>query len=180
MHSSFAYFGGRSICISVFGKHSIDELTRWVQRAWDTPVIIQSLPDLPEEQVDFYLCLQTEPIRHTGILWAYQPINGCNANNNNCHAILHAVNASDITNELWNSDMVTETRWLCSINFPVRPSPWEKYISQPIPIICMLWTKIKYQLCDQCRAEQTGYCIHNRIRRGCKCDGWQFVDQLGS
>jgi hypothetical protein len=43
----------------------------------------------------------------TGILWAYQAINGCNANNNNCHAILHALNASDINSELWNSDMVT-------------------------------------------------------------------------
>jgi hypothetical protein len=41
----------------------------------------------------------------TGILWISHAKPSCNANNNSCPGILRAVDASNISNELWNSEM---------------------------------------------------------------------------
>jgi hypothetical protein len=106
MHSSFAYFGGSNPHAFQFSENS--PLKSY-------PVTVNGLGAAttnttiagPSGGTGGFLSVSSNgPDQATGILWAYQPIQGCNANNNNCHAILHAVNASNITNELWNSDMV--------------------------------------------------------------------------
>jgi F5/8 type C domain/Secretion system C-terminal sorting domain len=107
MHSTFAYFGGPTAYVFQFSENS--PLKSYVASSGGlgTAAINTSIAG-PSGGTGGFLSVSSkgsDPA--TGILWAYQPINGCNANNNNCHGILHSVNASDITNELWNSDMVT-------------------------------------------------------------------------
>jgi len=105
MHSSFAYFGGPSPFAYQFSENTQLRAYPVSSAGLGTPIINTAIAG-PSGGTGGFLSVSsrgTDPA--TGILWAYQPINGCNANNNNCHAILHAVNASDITKELWNSDM---------------------------------------------------------------------------
>src|SRR5450432_1886986 len=104
-HSSYAYFGGPVPLVYQYSENS--ELTSYQISGNGLTVdkINAAMPG-PSGFTGAFLSVSSngsDP--STGILWAYQPINGCNANNNNCHGILHAVNAGDITNELWNSDM---------------------------------------------------------------------------
>ena len=111
MHSSFAYFGGPTPYAYQFSEQtqlmaypvtSNGLLTGSTQRKKNTVILG------PSGGSGGYLSVSSNGADpNTGILWAYQAQNGCNANNNNCHGILHAVNASDISKtELWNSDMV--------------------------------------------------------------------------
>src|SRR4030095_1936453 len=105
MHSSFAYFGGSSPFAYQFSENTQLRAYPVSPAGLGTPVINTVIAG-PSGGTGGFLSVSskgTDPA--TGILWAYQPITGCNANNNNCHGILHAVNASDITKELWNSDM---------------------------------------------------------------------------
>ena len=41
----------------------------------------------------------------TGIIWTYYARNGCSGNCCDCHGLLRAFRADDVTHELWNSDM---------------------------------------------------------------------------
>jgi hypothetical protein len=107
MHSSFAYFGGSSPFAYQFSENTQLRAYPVSSGGLGTPVINTVIAG-PSGGSGGFLSVSsqgTDP--STGILWAYQAIHGCNANNSNCHAILHAVKASDITTELWNSDMVT-------------------------------------------------------------------------
>ena len=107
MHSSFAYFGGAAPQVYQFSENS--SLKSYpVSGSGLGAAVTNTVIQGPSGGSGGFLSVSsngTDPA--TGILWAYQAINGCNANNNNCHAILHALNASDITKELWNSDMIT-------------------------------------------------------------------------
>ena len=107
MHSSFAYFGGAAPKVYQFSENS--SLKSYPVSAGGLGTVVNNDVILgPSGGTGGFLSVSSngaDPA--TGILWAYQPINGCNANNSNCHAILHALNASDITNELWNSDMIS-------------------------------------------------------------------------
>ena len=105
MHSSFAYFGGTTPFAYQFSENS--SLMAY-------PVISSglgaSIPNTgivgPNGGSGGYLSVSSNGADpSTGILWAYHAQNGCNANGSDCHGILHAVNASDVTKELWNSDM---------------------------------------------------------------------------
>jgi hypothetical protein len=107
MHSSFAYFGSSAPKVYQFSENS--PLKSYpVSGSGLGTVVTNTVIQGPSGGTGGFLSVSSNgPDPATGILWAYQPINGCNANNNNCHAVLHALNASDITKELWNSDMVT-------------------------------------------------------------------------
>ena len=50
----------------------------------------------------FYPPLRTDRDPVTGILWAYQPITNCAT----CNGTLYALDANDVTHQLWNSDLV--------------------------------------------------------------------------
>jgi F5/8 type C domain/Secretion system C-terminal sorting domain/Fibronectin type III domain len=108
MHSSFAYFGGATPFAYQYSEQTqllaYPVTTNGLNKAG---VITNTAIPGPSYGGGAFLSVSskgTDP--QTGILWAYQPITGCNANNSNCHAVLHALNASDITKELWNSDQV--------------------------------------------------------------------------
>lgn len=107
MHSSFAYFGGVAPKVYQFSENS--SLKSYPVSGSGLGAVVTNTTILgPSGGSGGFLSVSSNgPDPASSILWAYRPINGCNANNNNCHAILHALNANDITNELWNSDMVT-------------------------------------------------------------------------
>lgn len=107
MHSSFAFFGGANPQAYQFSENSPLRSYTVSSSGLGTATTNTTIAG-PSGGTGGFLSVSSKGTdQTTGILWAYRPIQGCNANNNNCHAILHAVNASDITNELWNSDMVT-------------------------------------------------------------------------
>jgi hypothetical protein len=107
MHSSFAYFGGSSPFAYQFSENT--QLRAYpVSASGLGAAVINTTISGPSGGTGGFLSVSsrgTDPT--TGILWAYQPITGCNANNNNCHGILRAVKANDIKTELWNSDMTS-------------------------------------------------------------------------
>jgi F5/8 type C domain/Secretion system C-terminal sorting domain/Fibronectin type III domain len=112
MHSSFAYFGGPTPFAYQFSEGTQlmgYPVTPSGLQFGGSQVKINSGIQGPSGGSGGYLSVSsngTDP--NTGILWAYQAQSGCNANNNNCHGILHAVNANDVSKtELWNSDMVS-------------------------------------------------------------------------
>jgi len=107
MHSSFAYFGGPTPY-----AYQLSEATQLYAYPVTSAgllngsVIKNTVIIGPSGGTGGFLSVSsngTDP--STGILWANHAQNGCNANNGNCHAIFHALDASDITKELWNSDM---------------------------------------------------------------------------
>ncbi len=110
MHSSFAYFGGTTPYFYQFSENT--QLSAYPVTPTGllsgSNVITNSTILGPSGYMGGFLSVSsngTDP--STGILWAYQAENGCNANNTLCAGILHAVKASAINSqELWNSDMV--------------------------------------------------------------------------
>ena len=103
-HSSYAYFGGPVPLVYQYSENS--QLTSYQISGNGLTVdkINAAMPG-PSGFTGAFLSVSSngsDP--STGILWAYQPQNACMGS---CHGILHALNASDITQELWNSDMVT-------------------------------------------------------------------------
>jgi F5/8 type C domain/Secretion system C-terminal sorting domain/Fibronectin type III domain len=107
MHSTFAYFGGPTPYAYQFSENSSLKSYKVSASGLGTITTNGTIVGPSGGTGGFLSVSSNGSDPSTGILWAYQPINGCNANNNNCHGILHAVNAGDITNELWNSDMTT-------------------------------------------------------------------------
>lgn len=105
MHSSFAYFGGTTAQVYQFSENS--QLKSYGingnQLAESgTNTVIQG----PVGASGAYLSVSSngsDPA--TGLLWAIHAVNGCNANQSSCPGVLRAVNASDVTNELWNSEI---------------------------------------------------------------------------
>jgi hypothetical protein len=105
MHSTFAYFGGTTPLAYQYGENS--PLRAYPVSTNGLGAAITNNQILgPTGGTGGFLSVSSngaDPA--TGILWAYQAINGCDANGTTCQGILHAVNASDIKKELWNSDM---------------------------------------------------------------------------
>src|SRR5450755_25385 len=106
MHSTFAYFGGTAPFAYQYSEAS--PLRAYPVTAGGLGTAITNTSILgPSGQSGGYLSVSsngTDPT--TGVLWAYQAVNGCNANGTTCAGTLHAVNASNVKTELWNSDMV--------------------------------------------------------------------------
>jgi hypothetical protein len=107
MHSTFAYFGGPTPYAYQYSENS--PLRAYPVSPAGLGASITNTTILgPSGGSGGYLSVSSngsDPT--TGVLWAYQAINGCNANGTTCPGTLHAVNASDVTKELWNSDMIT-------------------------------------------------------------------------
>jgi F5/8 type C domain/Secretion system C-terminal sorting domain len=105
MHSTFGYFGGPTAYAYQYSENS--QLKAYpVTAAGLGAAITNTTIAGPTGYMGGFLSSSSngsDPA--TGILWAYQAINGCNANGSECHGLLHAVNASNITKELWNSEM---------------------------------------------------------------------------
>ena len=107
MHSSFAYFGSPTAYAYQFSENSQLKAYPVSAGGLGTSIVNTSIAGPSGGSGGFLSSSSNGSDPSSGILWAYQAINGCNANNSNCHAILHALKASDITTELWNSDMVS-------------------------------------------------------------------------
>ena len=104
-HSSFAYFGGATIPF-VYQYSESSLLTSFqVSGTGLINKIINTVIHGPSGGSGGYLSVSSngsDP--STGILGGYQAQNGCDANNTDCHGVLNAVNASNITKGLWSSD----------------------------------------------------------------------------
>jgi hypothetical protein len=107
MHSSFGYFGGANPYLYQFSENTQLSAFPVTSSGLGTKITNSTILG-PSGYMGGFLSVSsngTDP--STGILWAYQAENGCNANNTLCGGMLHAVKAGDITTELWNSDMET-------------------------------------------------------------------------
>src|SRR5450432_2131103 len=106
-HSSFAYFGGQTTQYFYTYPENVSLKAYPVTASGlGTPTVNNSMPS-PSGSQGGYMSVSsngTDPA--TGVLWAYQAINGCDANQSNCRGILHALSANNIANELWNSEMI--------------------------------------------------------------------------
>ncbi len=105
MHASLAYFGGPTPYAYQFSENS--QLKAYpVSPSGLGAAITNTTIAGPSGYMGGFLSVSSNgPDPSTGLLWAYHAINGCNANGSECHGVLHAVRADDITKELWNSDM---------------------------------------------------------------------------
>jgi hypothetical protein len=105
MHSSFAYFGGPTAYAYQYSENS--PLRAYPVSTSGLGAAITNNKILgPTGAVGGFMSVSSNGSDPTsGILWAYQSVNGYNANGSNVPGTLHALNASDITKELWNSDM---------------------------------------------------------------------------
>jgi len=107
MHSSFAYFGGPTPYAYQYSENSQLKAYPVTVNGLSAAITNNSIAS-PSGGSGGYLSVSSngsDP--STGILWAYQGVHGCNANQSLCPGTLHAVSASNITQELWNSDMVS-------------------------------------------------------------------------
>jgi hypothetical protein len=105
MHSTFAYFGGPTAYAYQYSENSQLKAYPVSTNGLGTAITNTAIAG-PSGYMGGFLSVSSnggDPA--TGVLWAYQAINGCNANGSECHGLLHAINASDITKELWNSEM---------------------------------------------------------------------------
>jgi Domain of unknown function (DUF4082)/F5/8 type C domain/Secretion system C-terminal sorting domain len=105
MHSSFAYFGGPTQYAYQYGENSPLKAYPIVGGLLGTEITNTTILGPTGGSGGFMSVSSNGTDPTTGILWAVQAQNGCNANGSTCQGILHAMNASDITKELWNSDM---------------------------------------------------------------------------
>jgi len=106
-HSAFAYFGGQTTQYFYVYPENISLKAYPVSGAGLGLPIVNNTMQSPSGSQGGYMSVSSngsDP--STGVLWAYQAINGCDANQSNCRGILHALNANNITSELWNSEMI--------------------------------------------------------------------------
>ena len=60
----------------------------------------------PRGQTGAFLSISSNgPNDSTGVLWGVHASGGCDAETGVCHGILHAIDANNVNNELWNSTM---------------------------------------------------------------------------
>ena len=105
MHSSFAYFGGPTQFAYQYGENSpLKAYPITAGGLLGTEITNTTILGPVGGSGGFMSVSSNGTDVNTGILWAVQAQNGCNANGSTCQGVLHAMNASDITKELWNSD----------------------------------------------------------------------------
>jgi Domain of unknown function (DUF4082)/F5/8 type C domain/Secretion system C-terminal sorting domain/Fibronectin type III domain len=106
-HSSFAYFGGQTTqYFYVYPENISLKAYPIIAGGLGTPIVNNTMPSPSGSQGGYMSVSSNGSDPATGVLWAYQAINGCDANQSNCRGILHALSANNITNELWNSEMI--------------------------------------------------------------------------
>lgn len=108
MHAQFSYFGGSANEFAYFWPENTALKAIPFNRAtgkFDVQNIITSGIQEPYGQTGAMLSVSSNGnIDSTGILWSSAPVN-CDGENYNCPGILRAIDASDVTKELWNSGM---------------------------------------------------------------------------
>jgi hypothetical protein len=110
-HSSFAYFGGQTNQFVYTYPENTPLKAYQVSGSGLGSVITNNSISSPSGSMGGFLSVSSngaDPA--TGVLWAYQAINGCDANQSDCRGILHALTANNITSELWNSEMLAADR----------------------------------------------------------------------
>jgi len=125
MHAQFSYYGGTSKEFAYFWPENTPLTAipfNRLSRKLDTLNILTSPLQGPVGQTGSMLSVSSNgSIDSTGILWASYPVS-CDGENYNCPGILRAFDASDITKELWNSD----------INYLDNPGNFAKFSSPTI------------------------------------------------
>jgi F5/8 type C domain/Secretion system C-terminal sorting domain len=107
MHASFAYFGGSTH--KYFYQFSENtNLKAYAVSANSLGGAISGVSNGPSGASGSYMSTSSNGTDETtGILWIAHPEPGCNANQKPCDGILRAVEAINVNNEIWNSDMNT-------------------------------------------------------------------------
>jgi F5/8 type C domain/Secretion system C-terminal sorting domain/Fibronectin type III domain len=105
MHSSFAYFGPPGPATKyVYQFSETTTLKAYPIKANSLGTPINGTVQGPDGAAGAFMSVSSPPNASSGILWISHAKAGCNANQNTCPGILRAVNALDVTKELWNSD----------------------------------------------------------------------------
>ncbi len=110
MHSSFGYYKGSSqehIYLWSEGKQLTAVPFNRSTNLLGTPVSNTSLQGPVGDNGAFLSVSSNGSNDATSILWVSHAIAPCDAGGNSCPGILRAVNANDITKELWNSTLVS-------------------------------------------------------------------------
>jgi F5/8 type C domain/Secretion system C-terminal sorting domain/PQQ-like domain len=104
MHSSLAYFGGASTqYVYQWAENTNLQAYPIVSGLLGTP-IVSSVNNGPTGASGAYMSVSSNGgDTSTGILWATQAVSGCNANQGPCVGELRALDAANVTKELWNS-----------------------------------------------------------------------------
>ncbi len=125
MHSQFSYYRGASREFAYFWPENTPLTAIPFNRLtgkFDTLNILTSSLQGPVGQTGSMLSVSSNgSLDSTGILWASYPV-WCDGENYNCPGTLRAFDASDITKELWNSD----------INYQDNPGNFAKFSSPTI------------------------------------------------
>lgn len=110
MHAQFSYYGGSSKEFAYFWPENtalkaipFDRVTKkFIQQ----DIITSGIPG-PIGQTGSMLSVSSNGNNDsTAILWSSAPVN-CDGENYNCPGILRAIDANDVTRELWNSNIVS-------------------------------------------------------------------------
>ncbi len=109
MHAQFTYFGGSQNEYAYFWPENTAlkaiPFNRITGKFDDQRVITSGVPG-PVGQTGSMMSVSSNgSIDSTAILWASHPVN-CDAESYNCPGILRALDAQDVTKELWNSGII--------------------------------------------------------------------------
>jgi Domain of unknown function (DUF4082)/F5/8 type C domain/Secretion system C-terminal sorting domain len=102
MHSTFGYFGGPTPYAYQFSENTNLQQYTIDPTAGLTLFKVGTLPIQPVASGGFLSSSSNGSDPTTGILWVYQSFPGCT----DCNGTLYAMDATDITHQLWNSDLV--------------------------------------------------------------------------
>jgi hypothetical protein len=107
-HSSFAYFGGTATqYFYTFPENTPLKAYAVSGSGLGSVTTNNSMPSSSGSQGAYLSVSSNGNNTASAILWSYQAVNGCDANQSDCRGVLHAVSATNVTNELWNSEMLT-------------------------------------------------------------------------
>ncbi len=110
MHAQFSYFGGAKNAFAYFWPENTALKAIPFNRAtgrFDDQNTVTSGIQGPVGQTGAMLSVSSNGTTDsTGILWASYPVN-CDGENYNCPGILRALDATDVTKELWNSGTIS-------------------------------------------------------------------------
>lgn len=111
LHSSFSYYKGSAneFIYSWPEQQPLSAISfNRASGLLSTTPVLNSILQSPAGFHGTFLSVSSNgAIDNTGILWVSHAIAPCNAGNTSCPGILRAVDANDISNELWNSNMLS-------------------------------------------------------------------------
>ncbi len=110
MHAQFSYYGGTAAEYAYFWPENTAlkaiPFNRATGKFNDQNIITSGIPG-PVGQTGAMMSVSSNgSIDSTAILWSSSPVN-CDGENYNCPGILRAIDATDITKELWNSSIIS-------------------------------------------------------------------------